>query len=86
MIECVLCDWQMDWSAKPWAVYLPEDRLPVAWTGEQPAPVHLTDVISPPVVHTIALVAHWAEYHRSQLESLIGPFETANGVGPRPAP
>jgi len=83
--ECVLCDWTLDWSGTPWAVYLPGEPLPVGWTGTMPATVHLSDTIDGPHVAGVALAAHWAEQHRTQLEALIGPgFELLPGIFARP--
>lgn len=81
--ECVLCDWQMSWTAPSRGVYLPGYPVPVAWTGEQPESVRMSDTVASSIA-SVALVAHWGEAHPEQLRLLIGEFETDSYPRSRP--
>lgn len=75
MTECVLCDWQMDWGGFPWHTYRAGEWLPLRWDPESPdwiREVFLSEAVTPESVAAVALVTHWAEEHRGQLEGILG--------------
>jgi hypothetical protein len=75
VLQCVLCNWKIDWLAPPIAAYLPGDRFPLTWYPDGPHQVFLSDPITPESVWRVACVAHWAKDHPEQLKMALGGVE-----------
>lgn len=76
-MECVLCDWTLDWLAPSRAAYpagAPLGHPPFRFDGTEIRQCRMSEGLAE-TMPDVALAAHWAEAHGGLFLMMAGPYE-----------